>query len=366
MSVAKPIPYNLGVESPHPEEQKTIESIIQTMTAQAQTAAKRQGGHIVRASHGKSTALLVGKLEIPQLPQPLAQGLFATPGTYDCAIRFAQGPGEILSDKVSTHRGMAVKILGVPGQKLPEHLGGDVQDFVFATGPTFPSGTAAGFARDGKVLQMATPLPEVVKSGVSSVARGLSAASEALTGAPSPLMGFYGHPFIHPLADSYYTQAPVRYGEYVAKLAAFPADPVVSEKFQDVKSESMEDDNIFRNLMTEHFSRLDYSFDIKAQLRTNEDTMPVEDASVEWKQSESPYVTIATLKIPSQDSYSTARQQYFDENMNFGPAHSLEMHRPLGSVMRARMKVYGALSEFRHRKNGAPTLVPEKASDIPA
>ena len=50
------------------------------------------------------------------LPPELAQGLFAEPGSYDVAIRFAQGPGETLGDRVSTHRGMAIKVFGVEGE----------------------------------------------------------------------------------------------------------------------------------------------------------------------------------------------------------------------------------------------------------
>jgi len=37
--------------------------------------------------------------------------------------------------------------------------------------------------------------------------------------------------------------------------------------------------------------------------------------------------------------------------MTFRPALSLAAHRPLGSVMRARLQVYRALSDFRHRGN---------------
>ena len=38
--------------------------------------------------------------------------------------------------------------------------------------------------------------------------------------------------------------------------------------------------------------------------------------------------------------------------MTFRPAHALAAHRPLGSVMRARLQVYQALSKLRHGENG--------------
>ncbi|MCJ2071364.1 hypothetical protein MKK75_21635 [Methylobacterium sp. J-030] len=38
--------------------------------------------------------------------------------------------------------------------------------------------------------------------------------------------------------------------------------------------------------------------------------------------------------------------------MTFRPAHRSAAHRPFGSVMRARLQVYPALSDVRHRENG--------------
>ena len=52
--------------------------------------------------------------------------------------------------------------------------------------------------------------------------------------------------------------------------------------------------------------------------------------------------------------------------MTFRPAHSLTAHRPLGSVMRARLQVYKALSEFRHRENGISAQNTADISQIPA
>ena len=52
--------------------------------------------------------------------------------------------------------------------------------------------------------------------------------------------------------------------------------------------------------------------------------------------------------------------------LTFRPAHSLAAHRPLGSVMRARLKVYQALSELRHRKNGVPAESAASVDRIPA
>ena len=46
-----------------------------------------------------------------------------------------------------------------------------------------------------------------------------------MTGESAPLLDFFGHEPLHPLAEPYYSQAALRYGDHVAKLAAFPASP---------------------------------------------------------------------------------------------------------------------------------------------
>jgi hypothetical protein len=358
--------YSTNVERPAPDEQATIVGIIKAMTAQSQIVAKRQNGHAVRASHAKSTGLAIGKLEIKSnLAPTLSQGLFSKPGSFDVAVRLAQGPGEILGDRVSTHRGMAIKVFGVEGPKLEDH-DAETQDFVLASGPTFPSGTAAGFLRDGKMLQMATPMPEVVKSTVASIARNTSSVSEAVTGAPIAVADFFGHPYSHPLSEPYYSQAPIRFGEYVAKIGAFPLEGPELEALKAVKIDTTKDENGFRTGVIEAFAGSDVVFEIKAQLWTDEKTQPLEDSSYEWSEKETPYQTIAILRLPKQDVYSAERQRYFDDIMSFRPAHSLEAHRPLGSIMRARLRVYAALSEFRHSANQIKLEEPKGVEDIPA
>ncbi|WCS24246.1 catalase family protein [Methylobacterium sp. NMS14P] len=355
--------YAPEIERPAPDEQETIDGIIQGMTQQSQTVEKREH-HAVRASHAKSSACVTGELTVaPGLPPELAQGLFATPGTYPVAVRLAQGPGETLGDKVSTHRGMSIKVFGVSGEKLPGH-DVDTQDFVLATGTTFPSGTAAGFLRDGTVIGKSTGLPEGLKSAVSSTARNINKVLHAF-GTESAMADFFGHPYSHPLADSYFSQAPVRFGDYVAKLGAVPATDA-QRSLSEWRLDPRQDEDGFRHAALAFFRENDVVFELKAQLWADAEKQPIEDASVDWPVSVSPYRTVATVRLPRQDAYSPERVQYFDEVMTFRPAHSLAAHRPLGSVMRARLQVYRALSDFRHRENGVTAENTASPESIPA
>jgi hypothetical protein len=358
-----PLRYSPEIERPAPDEQATIESIIHGMTGQSETVEGRER-HAVRASHAKSSACATGELTVaPDLPPELAQGLFAEPGTYPVAVRFAQGPGETLGDRVSTHRGMAVKVFNVRGETLPGH-GVGTQDFVLATGTTFPSGTAAGFLRDGTVIGKSAGLPETVKSAVSSAMRNLNRVLHAF-GTESAMADFFGHPFGHPLADSYFSQAPIRFGEHVAKLGALPASEA-QRALAGWRLDPHGDEDGFRHAAVAFLREHEAVFELKAQLWSDAERQPIEDASVDWPVSISPYRTIATIRLPRQDAYSPERVRYFDEVMTFRPAHSLAAHRPLGSVMRARLQVYKALSDFRHGENGIRAENPSSIDQIPA
>jgi len=65
-------------------------------------------------------------------------------------------------------------------------------------------------------------MPCFVKSAVAATARNLNRVLHAF-GTESAMADFFGHPYSHPLADSYFSQAPMRFGDYVAKLGAVPA-----------------------------------------------------------------------------------------------------------------------------------------------
>ncbi|MCE4227018.1 catalase family protein, partial [Methylobacterium sp. C25] len=267
--------YAADIEKPAADEQETIDGIIKGMTQQSETVEAREH-HAVRASHAKSSACVTGELTIAAgLPPELAQGLFATHGTHPVAVRFAQGPGETLGDRVSTHRGMSIKVFDVPGEKLPGHTV-DTQDFVLATGTTFPSGTAAGFLRDGTVIGKATGLPEGAKSAVSSTMRNLNKVLHAF-GTESALADFFGHPYSHPLADSYFSQAPVRYGDYVAKLGVVPVAQA-QLALADWRLDPHEDENGFRHATAAFFQENEVVYELKAQLWADAEKQLIEDA----------------------------------------------------------------------------------------
>ena len=49
-----------------------------------------------------------------------------------------------------------------------------------------------------------------------------------------------------------------------------------------------------------HLDAADATFDFLVQFQVDADRMPIEDATVEWKEEDSPYVAVASIRIPRQ------------------------------------------------------------------
>jgi hypothetical protein len=65
--------------------------------------------------------------------------------------------------------------------------------------------------------------------------------------------------------------------------------------------------------------------------------MPVEDTTIEWKESDSAFVPVARIEIPGQEFVSN---QDVCEDLSFNPCHALPDHRPVGALNRVRKQVY--------------------------
>lgn len=81
--------------------------------------------------------------------------------------------------------------------------------------------------------------------------------------------------------------------------------------------------------------------------------MPIEDASIEWPESESPWMPVARLIVPSQASWDDEAPAS-EDRLAFAPWNALAAHRPLGAVNRARRGVMAASRQFRSDFNGCP------------
>lgn len=359
-SLSKPLPFNRSVEQPQPGDEKAIASINGLMHGILETTWSDYG-HSVRSVHAKSHGLLEGELQVLDgLPPELAQGVFARPATYPVVLRISTNPGDILDDTVSAPRGIAMKIIGVDGERLPGSEGETTQDFILVNGPAFVAPDAAHFNKSLKLLAATTNTGQLWKKGFSALLRGAVAALGTLGKDAGPLKALGGQPMTHPLGETFYTQTPYRHGKHVAKLSLAP----VSAKLKLLKDQPVAlagKPNGLRGAVIDYFGAQGGEWELRVQLRTNPETMPVEDASVPWPETESPYVAVARITVAPQPAWSEARAVQADDGLSFSPWHGIADHQPLGSINRARKDAYRMSADFRVRRNGCPIHEPTAA-----
>ena len=359
-----PLLFDPSFETPEPDEQLIDSEIVETMSRINKTVFD-DSGVAKRSVHAKSHGLLRGELKVASLPPVLAQGLFAEAATYPVLYRFSTTPGDILDDSVSTPRGLAIKVVGTKGDRVAGSESDVTQDFVLVNGPAFQRHNAAGFLKDLKMLEPTTDKIEGVKKAASALFRGTEAIIEAFGGKSPKIVSMGGQQQTHILGETFYSQVPILFGPYIAKVGVFPTSPALKELTDAPLDIAGKPDGI-RKAVRAFFEQNGGSWDIRVQLCTVLDKMPIEDASVVWPEDESPYVTVATLTVEPQDSWSIEKIAAIDDGLSFSPWHALAAHRPLGSIMRARKDAYIMSAKFRADHNHKAILEPRTTEDLPS
>lgn len=348
-------PYGPMGEVIEPEEEVLTSQILSNGVSIVN--ANQTGGVYHRDGHPKTQGCGLASFTVGKLDWPYSQGVFAQPKTYKAWIRFSSGNPEIQSDWQPDARGMAIKILGVDGQKLLENEQDNrTQDFLMINNPTF-------FIKDVQEYSELTRLQAIgyeKKSAMTQFGyfftggpsswrlRELRIALQMLKWPPHNLLAtrFY--------SITAYTLGVQNYVKYSAKpVACSASEPIPGSGVGSFSSEAL------RHQLTDQLKSRRYCFDLMVQTQVPQKDMPVEDATVEWKESDSPFFPVARIEILKQDI-----QPYFDsgfcENLTYSPWHALPQHRPVGGLNRIRKAVYQGIASYRHCENGAPTGEPKE------
>jgi len=255
----------------------------------------------------------------------------------------------------------------VEGARLAGSEGDATQDFLMVDGPVFNAPDAKHFLRSLKALAATTDKAEGGKRALSVVLRGAAAALGAVGIESSKLISMGGHKQTYPLGETFYSQVPHRYGDYIAKLSLAPVSPALTALTdKPLPDEIADDPNGLRRTSNEFFADQSGEWELRVQLNTDLEKMPIEDASVEWPEELSPYVAVARVRIGPQAGWNEERSRAIDDGLSFSPWHGVEAHRPLGNVMRARREVYPPSAQFRGAANGCPMHEPANAQQVVA
>jgi len=356
------VPFDPLVETISQDEAEAVESLRASFKHILETTS-RDYGHAVRGVHAKGHAIIRGEVSVlPDLPPEFAQGLFAQPGRYEAVLRLSTSPGDILDDAVSSPRGAALKVLGVAGERLEGEHGGE-QDFLMVNGPVFGARTPAAFAGNLKLLAATTDRAERAKIALSATLRRVEGAIEALGGKSALISLLGGAPEVHPLGETYYSQTPYRYGDYIAKTSLAPVSPALTERSGTIVDVHDRPDALREDVgavMVQHGG----TWALRVQLCVDLETMPVEDPTVEWDEAASPFVTVATFTAAPQMSWREGVSQSEEDLLSYSPWHGLVAHQPLGAINRARRAMYDYSADFRAEVNQCPVHAIKMLEDL--
>ncbi len=347
------IPYAEIAENVPSDEAEDICRVVQALKALLQRNHDKTG-HFYGDVHVKIHGCAEAEFRVlPNLPPELAQGLFKNERTFSAVVRFSNSASQPQPDLIPDGRGLAIKVFEVDGERpdSDEH-GRRTQDFVMVNHPVFFARNVKDFLRLERVLVSADDNPLV------TVAEGLTGGDwnplrwhwrEALTA-----VQIAGHLPAHPASNTYFSMAPIRFGQYVAKYRVRPAGDLPGT-WLDLASRLGTQPDALRLMLEETLRSQQLLFEFQIQLRTSANSMPVEDATVEWPESESPYRTVALLLIPRQE-IDTEQQKELCRQLAFNVWHSITDHRPLGGINRLRREVYPISTAWRLQETDAPPM----------
>ncbi|CAH0353311.1 hypothetical protein AQB9606_03167 [Aquabacterium sp. CECT 9606] len=318
-----------------PTEPADIAAVVDLIKSSVQ-ADFDQTGHAVRDAHRKAHGCVQATFTVlDTLPPKLSQGLFATPRSYPAVVRFSNGSGQSQDDRTGDARGMAVKLMGVPGKKLLEdEASAQTQDFIMINHPVFFVRNASdyvGFQRaiDGGTL------------------RSVGWFIGHLFHETRIALAIRNKEVSNPLNARYWSMTPSKLGTEQMKFSAMPC---VGSTFVEASASR---DRLRDNVQGQLASKA-ACFDFMVQTRDRPGEMPIEDPTVEWDEKSAPFTKVARIDITPQ----TAEQGEACEVRSFSPWHAVEAHRPLGGISRVRKNVYQTISTLRHRLNGQPRVEP--------
>jgi len=321
----------------------------------------------IKQELGKLTSLTEDQLKAISLKQ----GLFAKPKQYPVWLRFANGAFSVKNDYEGDTRSMAVKVIGVEGERLAQSHELKTQDIIVHNTSFFFVRTIKDFhsffvaiyrAGFSPILRLLVILWLMLHPYESSLLKNSfkrfpkSLLTERYWSASAYSLGLKSD-----FDLSQPGQVPVEY-PVVIKYGFTPVSsqpphqqlPLESRPESELQraKASRSEDNYYREDIIQALAKPDaeYCWDFQIQFQTNPE-MSIDDTTIVWNEEESPFFTVGRLSIKHQEVYSP-QQNEFGENLRFSPGNGLAVHRPVGAINRLRSIVYPIVANDRHQKRG--------------
>jgi hypothetical protein len=334
-------------------EQADIKQIMEKSLLMQANAAAKQRCPLGRGTHVKGVSVRA-QFEVfdvaagrdRNLAARLAKGLFARPGVYPATVRFANADPNKNSDFKADVRSLSFSV------ELTRDGGADPgvtrQDFSMQNASTLPINDSPAFLAIMKLLTASNPavgLWSLPFRDKLRVARTLTLAQ------------LQAHQPIKPYQTlRYWSTVPYRHGPLeVVKHSATPLSGNLAAPLQRSNPNGLRDELIRHVNEDGQMSAFDFGLQfLDADVMTyggrrRDANFWIENASVEWNETEAPFHNVArlTLLAKSQLSPESADATYIDVT-----GHSTPDSAPLGSINRARSPAETASREARMRKKG--------------
>ncbi len=322
------------------QEAQTIQQVVKTLTTKLDN--QYAGAQFLRDTHPKANACVKANITVePNLPSEFKVGfLKGKPNgdmTYKAWIRFSNAADTVTPDTAVDFRGMAIKMFGVAGARLPKPGDeDDTQDLLFIGNDAFFAGSPQDFLDFFSAVNKG--------GGTSDPMKNPYVVWDLLThprGAYNLLVGRRAYPTIADI--KWFSVAPFDLGNDIVKYSAFPCwqqtqygRPGKTPYYLQKRLEDLLDPANNNRLC----------LNLQVQKRMDPKTQSIENTLVAWSEKTSPWRKVATIDIYPQVFASTAQEE-FCERITYNPWHGLLVHKPEGGINRARRDVMQAMQDVR-------------------
>jgi hypothetical protein len=324
----------VNFEKKRPSEDADIAEIVKDILTVQATKAAHQGRPLGRGTHTKGVGAratfevfdLSKTISDPALAARLAQGPYAQPGIYNATVRFANAASQINPDGDKDVRAVSFTTVLPAGR----------HDYSLNNATVFPLNDARAFASFMKfsVAQARSRAGAFRTLWLMTFRDTIAFLRTARLGA-----GQQRKPHAPYQKDRYWSNVPFRHGASDAIKYSLIPSPGNSSKPLGTGP------NLLRDELVRHLNEDEQmsSFDFAVQLldaermtyrgRKRSASFWVENASIDWKESEAPFHVIGrlTLVAKSQLTDDELAAMYIDVTENSTPDTY-----PLGSINRAR------------------------------
>jgi hypothetical protein len=318
-------------------EQANIKTIAEKSVLMQANAAAGQHRSLCRGTHASGVCVRaqfeifdVALEHAPELAARLAKGVFAKPGTYPAVVRFANADSNINSDFKPDVRSLSFSVDRAQGGMAGK--GSSRQDFSMQNARTLPINDSPAFVATITVLTASNPLAGLWSLPFKDKLRVVRTLV---------LAEMQSRQKIRPYQQlRFWSTVPFRHGPNdVVKFSAIPSPDNPARPLQKSNPKGLQDE------LTRHINEDGKmsSFDLAVQFldpgkmkyrgETRDADFWIENASVEWNETEAPFHTVARLTLLPNSRLSPAESDeiYFDVTGNSDPDST-----PVGSINRAR------------------------------